>query len=76
VSLNVLVLDEAKTIVYEPPYRRHFGRWKKKPPLSIFTASLSKAFAPLLSPETTGLSLKSWAYSGLETISQVLGVSS
>ena len=26
VSLNALVIDEHKAIVYEPPYKRHFGK--------------------------------------------------
>jgi len=56
VSLNALVINEAKAIVYELPYKRHFGKVEEEtfPLSSIFTrGSVRRAFAPSPSPETT-----------------------
>jgi predicted CoA-substrate-specific enzyme activase len=79
VSLNALVIDETKAIVYELPYKRHFGKVEEE------TLSLIRHLFEKFGPESTrsiaftgnhgrNLSHKLGLFYEFETISQVLGV--
>ncbi len=79
VSLNALVINGLKAIVYEPPYRRHFGKVEEET-LSLIRHLYEKfGQENIRSIAFTGnhgkhLSDKLGLFYEFETISQVLGV--
>jgi predicted CoA-substrate-specific enzyme activase len=79
VSLNALVIDEVKAIVYELPYKRHFGKVEEET-LSLVRHLFEKfGQESIRSIAFTGnhgrnLSDKLGLYYEFETITQVLGV--
>jgi len=79
VSLNALVMNELKAIVYEPPYKRHFGKVEEET-LSLIQHLYEKfGQESIRSIAFTGnhgkhLSDKLGLFYEFETISQILGV--